>query len=103
MEVKVQRGRVERVQILLKYEGLFFVEGVNSGGGIALLWKEKHMVMLVGYLKKFIDNGVGRKFPSAETHRLLWASKAVEQTSVLESSEELKESDRYSMVLIGRF
>ena len=47
MEVKVQRGRVERVQILLKYEGLFFVEGVNSGGGIALLWKEKHMVMLV--------------------------------------------------------
>ena len=42
-EVNVQRERVERVQRLLKYEGLYFVEGINNGGEITLLWKKKHM------------------------------------------------------------
>ena len=43
-EVNVQRERVERVQRLLKYEGLYFVERINNGGEITLLWKEKPLL-----------------------------------------------------------
>ena len=37
MEVKAARNNIERVKSQLKYEGMFYVEGVNNGGGLALL------------------------------------------------------------------
>lgn len=37
MEVKVGREKVERVRRRLQFEALFFMEGVNHGGGLALL------------------------------------------------------------------
>ena len=34
METKVRRRKMEIVQQRLRYDGLFFVEGINNGGGL---------------------------------------------------------------------
>lgn len=41
MEVKVCRDKMERVIRKLQSEDMFCVEGVNNGGGLALIWKER--------------------------------------------------------------
>ena len=41
MEVKLRRNKMEDIKRKLRYEGLFYVEGINNGGGLALLWKDK--------------------------------------------------------------
>ena len=46
---------LEEMKHKLNYEGLFFVEGSNNGGDLALPWKEKNMVRLLGYSKNHID------------------------------------------------
>ena len=58
MQVKIGRSKVERVKHQLQYEGLFVVEGINSGGGLALLWKEKDSARLISFSKIFIDVSV---------------------------------------------
>ena len=40
MEVKVNRVRIDAITNQLQFEGLFFVEGVRRGGGVAFMWKE---------------------------------------------------------------
>ena len=57
MEVKIRRNKMEGIKRKLRYEGLFYVEGINNEGGLALLWKEKDMVNLLGFSKTFIDVG----------------------------------------------
>ena len=55
MEVEINREKVEKVQRRLRFDGLFFVEGVNVGGGLALIWKEQSLVRLISYAKNYID------------------------------------------------
>ncbi|XP_073119607.1 uncharacterized protein [Henckelia pumila] len=39
----------------MDFEGLFYVPGLNNGGGLALLWKHKHMAKLLAFSSNFID------------------------------------------------
>lgn len=55
MEVKMGRGVVEGIRVKKEFGGLFYVSHINNGGGLALLWKEQHMVQLLGYGRTFID------------------------------------------------
>ena len=55
MEVKVGRSHVERVKEKIKFEGLFTVDSVRGGGGLALLWKEKDWISLISFSKNHID------------------------------------------------
>ena len=49
METKCQRNQVESIKHRMGYEGLFFMPGVNNGGGLALFWKERGMASLIGF------------------------------------------------------
>ena len=55
MEVKVNREKVEPVKKQLKFEGLFYVEGVRKGRGVAFMWKGKQSVKLISFSENFID------------------------------------------------
>ena len=55
MEVKVNRVRIDAIKNQIQFEGLFFVEGVCRGGGVAFMWKEKHSAMLIIFSKNSID------------------------------------------------
>ena len=55
MEVKVERSHVERVMEKIKFEGLFTVDSVRGGGGLALLWKEKDWISLISFSRNHID------------------------------------------------
>ena len=46
---------MKRIKYRLNFEGIFFVEGANRGGGIALLWKKNGMARLLGFSKNYID------------------------------------------------
>ena len=55
METKVCKRKVEIVQQRLRYDGLFYMEGNNNRGGLALLWKGKNSVQLRIYSNNHID------------------------------------------------
>ena len=46
---------MEGIKSRLPYEGIFFVKGINRGGGIALLWKEIGTTKLLGFSRNHID------------------------------------------------
>ena len=52
------REKVEKVKKILRFEGFLFVDGLNSGGGLALMWKEQGAVRLISYSSNFIDVSV---------------------------------------------
>ncbi|XP_074342276.1 uncharacterized protein LOC141679766 [Apium graveolens] len=49
------KSKLEYVQNKLGYEGLFVVDPVGRSGGIALLWKEKEQVDILGFSQHHID------------------------------------------------
>ena len=55
MEVKTSMLNMERIKCRLKFEGFFFVEGKNRGGGITLLWKEKSLARLLEFSSNHVD------------------------------------------------
>lgn len=54
MELKSSKIKVDKIKNKLGFEGIFVVLGRNSGGDIALIWREKHMAKLLAYSSKFI-------------------------------------------------
>ena len=66
MEVKVNRVRIDAIKNQIQFEGLFLVEGVRRGGGVAFMWKEKHSAKLISFSKNYIDLQI--RIP----HRPLW-------------------------------
>ena len=55
MEVKVGKAYIERIKNKLQFEGMFSIESVRRGGGLALLWKEEEWVKLVSYSTNHVD------------------------------------------------
>ena len=55
MEVKVGRNQVERVKNKIQFDGLFMVDSVRGGGGLALMWKEKDWVSLMSFSRNHVD------------------------------------------------
>lgn len=43
METKVNHVHLERLRMKLGYKGLFYVDSVGIGGGLALFWKVNNM------------------------------------------------------------
>lgn len=58
LEVKIARSRVERIKEQLGFQSLFYVNNVNNGGGLALLWKETVEVNLLSYSRFHVDTQV---------------------------------------------
>ncbi|XP_031127667.1 uncharacterized protein LOC116029767 [Ipomoea triloba] len=55
METKAQSAQLERLKIRLGYEGLFTVDRVGLGGGLALFWHTSDMASLLSYSGNHID------------------------------------------------
>lgn len=55
IETMVKRDKVDSVRSLLGYEGLFVVDSIGHGGGLALLWKGKNMARLLSFSQHHID------------------------------------------------
>lgn len=55
METKVRRDHADRVKRKLNFDGIFYVDGGGTGGGLALLWKERNSARLLSYSKHHID------------------------------------------------
>lgn len=55
MEVKVLREKLEHVREKINFQGLCFVPGINNGGGLAFLWRNRDTVNLNSYSANFID------------------------------------------------
>ena len=55
MEVMTSMEIMERIKCRMNFEGIFFTEGLNHGGGITLLWKGKDLVRLLGYSHNHVD------------------------------------------------
>ncbi|XP_019184178.1 PREDICTED: uncharacterized protein LOC109179063 [Ipomoea nil] len=67
-ETKSIKAAVERVRIRMGFEGLFVVDKVGRGGGLALFWRERDMATLLGYSGNHIDVLVN--LPGQEPWRL---------------------------------
>ncbi|XP_019168831.1 PREDICTED: uncharacterized protein LOC109164736 [Ipomoea nil] len=55
METKVDRSHAERLRVKIGFEGLFYVDPVRGGGGLALLWKKNNTARLLSYSKNYVD------------------------------------------------
>ncbi|XP_019166667.1 PREDICTED: uncharacterized protein LOC109162418 [Ipomoea nil] len=55
METKVDRSHAERLRVKIGFEGLFYVDLVRGGGGLALLWKKNNTARLLSYSKNYVD------------------------------------------------
>ncbi|KAK6149930.1 hypothetical protein DH2020_017455 [Rehmannia glutinosa] len=51
----IHKNRLEEIRIKLGFEGLFDVSNVGQKGGLALLWRKKHMATLLSYSQNHID------------------------------------------------
>lgn len=49
-QVKVCRNKVDVVRAKINFTGLCFIPGINNGGGLAFMWKDK-----LGLSTNFID------------------------------------------------
>ncbi|XP_031094434.1 uncharacterized protein LOC115998904 [Ipomoea triloba] len=55
METKARSMQLERLRVRMGFEGLFSVDRVGLGGGLALLWRESGMATLLSYSDNYID------------------------------------------------
>lgn len=55
METKARSTQLENLRVRLGFEGLFIVDRVGMGGGLALLWRNSDLVTLLGYSSNYID------------------------------------------------
>lgn len=55
LEAKICRSRVDFIKSLLNFQSLFCVDNLNSGGGLALMWRDKIEICLLNYLRFHID------------------------------------------------
>ncbi|XP_019162216.1 PREDICTED: uncharacterized protein LOC109158777 [Ipomoea nil] len=51
----VKRDHAERLRVRIGFEGLFYVDSVRNGGGLALLWRRNNTATLLGYSKNHVD------------------------------------------------
>ncbi|XP_019197153.1 PREDICTED: uncharacterized protein LOC109191020 [Ipomoea nil] len=64
----VKRDHAERLRVRIGFEGLFYVDSVRNGGGLALLWRRNNTATLLGYSKNHVDIEV--RMSSGETWRM---------------------------------
>ena len=55
MEVMTGMETIERIERRVRFEGVFFVKGINQGGCIAVLWKDKGAARLLSYSRNHVD------------------------------------------------
>ncbi|XP_019168526.1 PREDICTED: uncharacterized protein LOC109164444 [Ipomoea nil] len=55
METKVGREHDESIRVNLGFDGLFYVDLVRLGGGMALLWRKNNTANLLSFPKNHID------------------------------------------------
>ncbi|XP_031090962.1 uncharacterized protein LOC115995954 [Ipomoea triloba] len=55
METKSTTSQMERVRVRMGYEGLFCVDRVGLGGGLALFWRDSGMASLISFSTNHID------------------------------------------------
>ena len=59
MEVKNNRNMMEKIKLMLHFEGLFYVKGANRGGRLALVMeRERFYTRLLSYSNNHIDISV---------------------------------------------
>lgn len=56
METMVTESEIEAVKRALGFHGHFVVDPVGHGGGLALLWRHKHVVQLLGFRTSMYKN-----------------------------------------------
>ena len=56
METKVEKITTERIGIKMQFAKIFVVPRVNTGGGLALLWKADCFVDVQSYSDNHIDD-----------------------------------------------
>ncbi|XP_019181382.1 PREDICTED: uncharacterized protein LOC109176404 [Ipomoea nil] len=64
----VKRDHAERLRVRIGFEGLFYVDSVRNGRGLALLWRRNNTATLLGYSKNHVDIEV--RMSSGETWRM---------------------------------
>lgn len=93
-QTKINRDSMEKIKRMLNYEGCFTIEGHNNWGGVALMWKDKDAVSLLGYLQNYID--VKIQMPNTIAWRLVGFYGYPERTPRHESWRMLKNLKRRS-------
>ncbi|XP_019199061.1 PREDICTED: uncharacterized protein LOC109192809 [Ipomoea nil] len=68
METKTCVNLVEQVRVKLGFEGVFYVDRVGLGGGLALFWRDSDVATLLSYSINHIDAEV--TIPGKPTWRL---------------------------------
>uniref|UniRef100_A0A803P3X8 Reverse transcriptase domain-containing protein n=1 Tax=Cannabis sativa TaxID=3483 RepID=A0A803P3X8_CANSA len=62
-ETKLNEAAMERIRVVLRYDGCFVVAANGKSGGLALLWKDPYEVSIKSYTVSHIDalveNGLG--------------------------------------------
>ncbi|XP_019176174.1 PREDICTED: uncharacterized protein LOC109171577 [Ipomoea nil] len=58
METKARREKMEWVQVRMGFDGMLVVGRKGMGGGLALFWREKDMVTVLGYSANHINVSV---------------------------------------------
>ncbi|XP_019178278.1 PREDICTED: uncharacterized protein LOC109173495 [Ipomoea nil] len=104
METMVKRDHAERLRVRIGFEGLFYVDNVRNGGGLALLWKKNNTATLLGYSKNHVDIEV--RMSSGETWRMTCFYGFPKSSQRRESWELLKsliEKSLLPWVVIGDF
>ena len=96
MEVKVGKAHIERIKNKLQFEGMFSIESVRGGGGLAFLWKEEEWVKLVSYSMNHVDVVV--TIPGMATWRLTGFYGMPEKSQRMDSWNLLRTlSSRFSL------
>ena len=73
MEVKVCVEEVKAVQKQLQFDGMFYVEGVRKGRGVAFMWREKQTARLISFSKMYIDIYPNPEPAGVVSYWILWA------------------------------
>ena len=55
METLVDKGKVEVIKEMIKYEGCYVVDNVGHSGGLAMLWEEQQWATVLGSSRNHID------------------------------------------------
>ena len=55
METLVDKGKVEVIKEVIRYEGCYVVDNVGHSGGLAMLWEEQQWATVLGSSRNHID------------------------------------------------